>query len=529
MKNIVLKEPRPFLLSAVSGILLVLTFPLFNFEPLAWFAFIPIFSAIETKTPQRSALLGFIFAMVFYTLGLNWINNTLINYGNLPSIVSFMVLGLLAAYLSFYTALFCYLIRRVCKENRGLFFLFAPVLWTSLEYIRSTHSEFGFSWLGLGYSQFKTLPVIQMAEITGVYGISWLIMLVNAGLYLSWKTWRERGAESTENVINMGARFLSVTILVFACWWGYGSITMNRYNPNTDNNSGLTVGLIQGNVEQLMKWNPDYQKLVMSKYRDLTLKAAQSNPQLIIWPETALPLYYNQHPGGTEFVKDLARQTQTPILFGSPHKENRDGQTIHYNSAYLVSDTGDTQNRYDKIHLVPFGEFVPFRELLFFVEKMVEMIGDFGRGKEATLFDVAGRQAGVSICYEMIFPDLLRQAVKNGAHFLINITNDAWFGKSPASYQHMSMGALRAVENRVPIVRAENTGVSGTIDANGALRDETELFVEAAQITKITPRQGGITFYTAYGDVFSWLCLFATGVIAIAARRNRRAAGGNEQ
>ena len=176
-----------------------------------------------------------------------------------------------------------------------------------------------------------------------------------------------------------------------------------------------------------------------------------------------------------------------------------------------------------------FGEFVPFRELLFFVEKMVEMIGDFGRGKEATLFDVAGRQAGVSICYEIIFPDLLRQAVKNGAHFLINITNDAWFGKSPASYQHMSMGALRAVENRVPIVRAANTGVSGTIDANGALRDETELFVEAAQITKITPRQGGITFYTAYGDVFSWLCLFATGVIAIAARRNRRAAGGNEQ
>ena len=509
MKILTLKEPPPFLLAAISGILLVLIFPRFNFESLAWFAFIPLFSAIEAKTPQSAALLGFITGMVFYTWGLSWINNTLINYGNLPSVVSFMVLGLLAAYLSFYTALFCYLIRRVCKENRGLFFLFAPVLWVSLEYIRSTHSEFGFSWLGLGYSQFKTLHVIQMAEITGVYGISWLIMLLNAGLYLAWKTWREPG--------NMGARFISVTLLVFACWWGYGSLAMNR--PNTDKNSGLTVGLIQVNVEQFMKWNPVFQKVVMGKYRDLTLVAAQSKPQLIVWPETAMPFYYNQHPVGTEFVNDLARQTQTPILFGSPHKENKDGHTTHYNSAYLVSETGDTQNRYDKIHLVPFGEFVPFRKLLFFVEKMVEMIGDFGRGKEATLFDVAGYKAGVSICYEIIFPDLIRQAVKNGADFLINITNDAWFGKSAASYQHMSMGALRAVENRVPIVRAANTGISGTIDANGALRDETDLFVEAAKITKISPRQRGLTFYTAYGDVFSWICLVLTVVLPFIQRQ----------
>ena len=509
MKILTLKEPPPFLLAAISGILLVLIFPRFNFESLAWFAFIPLFSAIEAKTPQSAALLGFITGMVFYTWGLSWINNTLINYGNLPSVVSFMVLGLLAAYLSFYTALFCYLIRRVCKENRGLFFLFAPVLWVSLEYIRSTHSEFGFSWLGLGYSQFKTLHVIQMAEITGVYGISWLIMLLNAGLYLAWKTWREPG--------NVGARFISVTLLVFACWWGYGSVVMDR--PNTDKNSGLTVGLIQVNVEQFMKWNPVFQKVVMGKYRDLTLVAAQSKPQLIVWPETAMPFYYNQHPVGTEFVNDLARQTQTPILFGSPHKENKDGHTTHYNSAYLVSETGDTQNRYDKIHLVPFGEFVPFRKLLFFVEKMVEMIGDFGRGKEATLFDVAGYKAGVSICYEIIFPDLIRQAVKNGADFLINITNDAWFGKSAASYQHMSMGALRAVENRVPIVRAANTGISGTIDANGALRDETDLFVEAAKITKITPRQRGLTFYTAYGDVFSWICLVLTVVLPFIQRQ----------
>ena len=489
--------------------MLVLIFPRFDVEVLAWFAFIPLFSAIESKTPQRAALFGFITGMIFYVWGLSWVNNTLINYGGLPQIVSFMVLGLLAAYLSFYTALFCYLIRRVCKDSSGLLFLFAPVLWTALEYIRSTHSEYGFSWLGLGYSQFKTLPVIQMAEITGVYGVSWLIMLVNVGLYLAWRTWKQSP--------NMGVRFLSVTMLVLALWLGYGSLALNRATQGPS----LTVGLIQGNVEQAMKWNPVYQKVVMGKYRDLTLQAAESKPQLIVWPETATPFFYSQHPAGTQFVNDLARQTETPILFGSPYKNNKNGETIHYNSAYLVSETGDAQNRYDKIHLVPFGEFVPFRKILFFVEKMVEMIGNFGRGTEATVFDVAGHKAGVSICYEMIFPDLMRQAVKNGADFLVNITNDAWFGNSAASYQHMSMGALRAVENRTPIVRAANTGISGSIGADGTLYDETELFVEAAKITQITPRMGGLTFYSNYGDMFSWLCLGLTVLLPFF----RRAAG----
>ena len=204
----------------MSGVLLVLIFPRYNFETLAWFAFFPLFLAIEAKTPQLAALSGFITGMVFYGWGLSWINNTLINYGNLPQILSFIVLGLLAAYLSFYTALFCYLIRRVCKDNQGLFFLFAPVLWTALEYIRSTHSEYGFSWMGLGYSQFQALPVIQMAQNTGVYGVSWLIMLVNVGLYVAWKSWK-RGSD-----VYMGVRFLSVTMLVLILWVGLKNLSV---------------------------------------------------------------------------------------------------------------------------------------------------------------------------------------------------------------------------------------------------------------------------------------------------------------
>ena len=185
----------------------------------------------------------------------------------------------------------------------------------------------------------------------------------------------------------------------------------------------------------------------------------------------------------------------------------------------MLSGTGETLSRYDKIHLVPFGEFVPFRTVLFFIEKLVIMIGDFGRGTKATVMKNAGNKVGISICYELIFPDLIRQSVKNGANFLVNITNDAWFGKSAASYQHMSMGSLRAVENRMPIVRAANTGISGAIEATGKLKDKTELFVEDSFITKISPATSGKTFYSLNGDVFCWLCLLLTGLLGFTARK----------
>ena len=517
MKYLTLKEIKPFLLSALSGILLTLTFPEYNLEVFAWIAWIPLFLAIEKATPQRAALLGFVTGMVFYNLGLSWINNTLINYGNLHWILSFAVLGLLSAYLSFFIALFCYFLRKVCVENRIQFFLLAPVLWTSFEYLRSTHSKYGFSWLGLGYSQFKNLPVIQLAEWTGVYGISWLILLVNSGLYLSWRCWREHKQNTFE--LKEGWRILSVTLFVFSLWLVYGTQFLKETLSSTTNRPHIKVGLVQGNVEQFMKWNPIYQNQVIEKYKDLTLKAAKENPALIIWPETATPFYFEESKTETEMMRNLAREIKIPLLFGSPHRKKINGEQIYFNSAYLLSSSGETLNRYDKNHLVPFGEFVPFRKILFFIKKLVVMIGDFGRGTEATVMETARNKAGVSICYEMIFPDLIRQAVKNGANFLVNITNDAWFGKSAASYQHMSMGALRAVENRVPILRAANTGISGTIEATGKLRDETDLFVKDFRITLIAPASKKKTFYSLNGDVFSWVCLLVTGLITIAARR----------
>ncbi|MFQ5717044.1 MAG: apolipoprotein N-acyltransferase [Nitrospinales bacterium] len=530
MKN--LKEPSGYLLSALSGLTLVLIFPRFDVEILAWFALVPLFFAIQNQSLGRASLYGFIAGMIFYFFGLIWIADTIVNFGHIPKLLGYLILGALAAYLSFYVALFCCL---VCRWSRGrplYVFMLAPPLWTSLEYIRSTHLEYGFSWLGLGYSQYKSLAVIQISEYTGVYGVATLIVLVNAALYcllhagLAGQSFRPPKGQ-TASIAGIAALALTLCL-------GYGAYALDRHDvaaPSTQEDRNLAdgaaalpghpsllVALVQGNIEQDRKWNPLYRSRVMRTYSNLTRKAGAAKPDLIVWPEAATPFYFILDKSGSRFLKNLAREIQTPLLFGSPYSEQDSGKIVSYNSAYLISAEGEPLGRYDKIHLVPFGEFVPFQKLLWFVRKMATGVGDFGRGDRSVLFTLSGFRFGLSICYEIAFPDLARRPVKAGAQFLVNITNDAWFGRSAASYQHLGMAALRAVENRAPIVRAANTGISGTIDPSGRIRDTTELFVEDLVLTRIVPRRGKPTWYSRNGDIFSFVCMALTAVAALLAR-----------
>lgn len=506
-------------MALLSGLLLLFTFPRFDFEILAWGALVPLFFAIQNQPLARATWLGFGAGMVFYFFGLFWVTNTLTNYGNLPLWLSIPVLGLLAAYLSFFVAIFCHLLCRFSSGSTLFFFLLAPPLWTGLEYLRSTHGDYGFSWLGLGYSQYLSGSVIQMADITGVYGVSALIVLVNAALFyalrfLLFAPAGERG---------MPWRVAGVTGLMVAMVLGYGQRALGVYGNSTVGGGGLRVALAQGNIPQHLKWDSAYQDEVIDTYSKLTREAAEQKPALIVWPEAATPYYYSLDSVGTAEINALARAAGAQLLIGSPYVITGDKRKVYYNSAFLVSAEGENRGRYDKMHLVPFGEFVPFQSVLFFVRKLVSTIGDFGKGEEATVFEVNGQRFGVSICYEITFPDLVRQPVKNGARFLVNITNDAWFGQSAASYQHMAMGALRAVENRVPIVRAANTGISGVIDPDGRLRDTTRLFVKDLVIADIEPRaEGALSLYARVGDVFSWACLVLSGLLIFFGRKGAR-------
>jgi apolipoprotein N-acyltransferase len=246
----------------------------------------------------------------------------------------------------------------------------------------------------------------------------------------------------------------------------------------------------------------------------------EGNTQLVVWPETATPFYFLAHPDMSMRLIRGVRSMDTPLLFGSPAYGYEGGELRHYNRAYLLDGRGTVSGYYDKVHLVPFGEYVPWKRMLFFVNTLVEAAGDFASGKQATPLELDPARIGVLICYEGIFPELSRSVVRAGANILVNITNDAWFGRSSAPYQHFSMAVLRTVEQRVPMVRCANTGVSSLIDKRGCIVDTTRLFEETA-VSGTLHLGGEQTVYCRFGDWFAWSCL-AVAVFGCACSLGRK-------
>ncbi|MCM8779873.1 MAG: apolipoprotein N-acyltransferase, partial [Candidatus Omnitrophica bacterium] len=345
---------------------------------------------------------------------------------------------------------------------------------------------------------YLNLPLIQISDITGAYGVSFLVMLVNASL------WKRKF-------------FFAVACLILV--FGYGIF---RLNHKIDGEKiGITV--IQGNVPQELKWVREEKEKILEKYTGLTRQAVVDKADLLIWPETAMPVVLEEEPGIFKAVSSLAKKINKPILTGVVRSENKN----YFNSAVLFSPDGELIQHYDKIHLVPFGEYIPLRQPFIFLERLAP-IEDFRRGKDYILFQIRNpkseirKKFGVLICFEDIFPELARRFVQRGADFLVNITNDAWFGKTSAAYQHLQSSVFRAIENRVSVVRSANTGVSGFISAQGKIislvRDEKgrNIYVSGYDTEEIIiPAKKKLTFYTRFGDVFVLFCLmvFTYGII----------------
>ncbi len=495
-------------LAAASGLLLTLAFPNIDFHLLAWIGLIPLFLALQGQTVKNGFWLGGISGIVFFAGTVHWVTNSVHFYGGIPLIPASLITLLLCAYLALYPALFGAAVVHVKRYHPSLLVLAAPALWTALELAR-TYVFSGFPWSLLGYSQYRALPVIQISDITGVYGVSFLIVLVNAAI-----------AEFiTDRKQYQG---MSIAALAMTFVLGYGFVRLRA----PEGPGAVTISVVQGNIEQDKKWDPAYQAETIAIYERLTNEALKQHPALVIWPETAVPFYFNgNNPEDRALTTDLiefVKKNGTPLLFGSPTYQVKSLRTVILrNSAFLLSGEGRILARYHKIHLVPFGEYVPLKDVLFFVGKMVQAIGDFEPGKDYTIMTVPDGNSpphevrlSTVICYEIIFPDLVRRFVDRGAQVVTTITNDAWFGKSAAPYQHFSMAVFRAVENRVPIARAANTGISGFIDAKGRILAASGIFTEAYLTQTLVPGNTK-TFYTRYGDIFSYACVFLSIVLLV--------------
>ncbi|NLC69736.1 MAG: apolipoprotein N-acyltransferase [Desulfuromonadaceae bacterium] len=477
---------RALALSFLSGLVLALAYPRADLSFVAWFALVPLFLVME-KRPFAS---GFAAGTAFFAIILYWLNIVMTTYGGMSPFFAIVAYLLLVFYLALYFAVSTWLSCRLRKLLGLSPWISLPVVWVAAEYLRA-HLLSGFPWASLGYSQQRYLSMIQSADLFGVYGIGFLLVFFNASVAEGWRALRDKKASL--------ARWapLAAALLLLAGNAGYGWRQLR--GAVDERPRSLSIALIQGNVDQAVKWDPDFKQATVDRYRRLSMDAAQAGKtDLIIWPESATPFYFDLGEPLLARVREIPPATGARLLFGAPAYEVANGSVRYLNSAFLLSRRGEVSGRSDKIHLVPFGEYNPLAKVFPFLDKLVHGVGDFSPGSLNPL-SLDEAKAGVLICFEAIFPEIARNYVRLGCGLLINVTNDAWFGRSSAPYQHLAMTRFRAVENRVWIARAANTGISAFIAPSGRVTATTGIF-EAATLRGETGLGARATFYNRWGD-----------------------------
>ncbi len=516
MKARALSLLQGLFLTLVSSFLLVLSFPKFDIGYLAWISLLPLLLAICGQRPAAAFLFSLICGLFFFVGHFSWI----LPFPNF----SFSQQAILFLYLGCYFGLFGLGFNFIASRRSFISAAWsAPFIWVSLEYIRSNLSFLALPWALLAHSQYRNPAFIQIASGAGTYGVSFLIVLVNcalAGIFLSLFIPGAPAGKRNGKILASGAALLVAGV------WFYGSWTISQ--PITG--KPVKISLVQGNIDQSRKWERKYADSIMQTYAELTQEAAREGPSLIVWPETATPAALNADRSLRREVEKIAQTAGIPLLIGSSQHQKfaADGgpQLRYANSAYLVppDSTRTLNQRYDKIRLFPFGEFLPYQNTIPWARLGVPSITGYVPGKEYKIFELPGVHFGVTICWENAFPDLFRQFVKEGAQLMVNITNEAWFGKSAAPYQLVSISVFRAVENRVFVARCANTGISCTIDPYGRILDRVkdqngkDIFVRGVLNARVVSLEAS-TLYTRVGDVLPWISLIFSGLFLFAAWR----------
>lgn len=457
--------------------------------------------------PVRLLKLGFVAGFVYFAGALYWVVEVMTTYGGLGTWTAVPVALLLYSYMALFPATFAIVVGRAVRTFGVAGVWVAPAVWVGTEWVRAWLLS-GFPWALLGSSQGPVLPVVQFASVTGVYGLSFLVALVGTAAAVF--------ALTRQRVHRFGAAGVGMILAVIAAAGAF-RVAGERL---TTTGEVIRIGLLQGNVSQDVKWDPAYREPILRSYVDLSRQVIRAGARVVVWPEASTPFYFDLDPLMADPVRRLAAETRTPMVIGTDEFERgANGEPDrYYNAAVLIGADGRTRASYRKMRLVPFGEYVPLKRLLFFVGPLVEAVSDFSPGQDPVVFDADGRRLSVAICYESVYPWIAREFALGGAQLLAVITNDAWFGRSSAAYQHFQQGAIRAVEQGRYLVRAANTGISGAVDPYGRTMASTPLFEQLA-LTVDVRLLNHRTIYNYIGDVVAWLSALLTVVVLVVTRR----------
>ncbi len=500
------------LLAICSAALLILAYPPFDLGWLAWVALIPWLSSLGRATPRQAFLRSTLVGFLFFAGTIWWVGH-----------VTIAGTAVLVAYLALYFGLWGWLTRKFFLPLTAyrLPLLVLPASWVLLEYLRSNLLT-GFGWNLLAHTQWNWIPLIQIADLLGAYGVSFLIVMVNVGIWrsLTQRVFHRWGLTPMVNNLVVPACCLLAAL-------AYGTVRLHQLDrfrsPFTPHPLPVfTAAVLQGNIPQFQKWDEEFAESIWRRYETLTLEAALREPDLIIWPETAVPGFLDE-PDIRQRLATLARLVEIPLLVGVPAV---DQTGKFFNRALLIDSQGKIEEHYDKLHLVPFGEYLPLKPWLGWLRQLV-LLGDFSPGSRPTIFHPSPFTLhptppfSVLICFEDLFPEIPRRFVREGARWLIVITNDAWFEKSAASLQHLQASVFRAVESRVWVVRAANTGWSGFVAPSGRRLPQPQqvpLFETgfAAATLKVPDLKG---HSASFKQGFLFLCFFLTAWAFLPSRK----------
>lgn len=500
--------PLRLALSITSGALFALAFPNAAIGWLAFIALAPLLVAVvRANSTRESFFLGWVAQTTAWLIMVPWVVRVMSHYGGLPYFLGVLLFVAMAAILGLYGGLFAFVVRRLKLGIAFLPWLLVPLTWAAIEFAR-TYLLSGFPWNLIATSIVDYTALIQIDRFGGPYFVGALVVFPSA--VVAW--WITQKPAQIAKVLVGGS--LGILALV---WWGTGLVASKLIaRPNAT--PGVIAALLQPNISQEMRWDDENVLAIYQKMIAMTERAADNGAKVVVWPESTVPLSYTQTAFYRESIEQLSRNRNIDIILGSvatdPAKPNR-----LWNSAFLVS-SGITIGHYDKIRLVPFGEYVPLRRVLFFAEKLVRAVGEFEFGSNET--PLGGLlKYGPAICYEIVYPQITRTQIRNGADVLVTITNDAWYDGTSAPAQHLAQARLRAVEGDRYLLRSATTGISAYIDPTGRVLESIPMGRDGIIYARFQPRTA-LTPYVRFGDWFAWGAAVVVLIAAVARRRNAK-------